>query len=225
MAVLEWDKVGEHRYESGVDHGVLYVWDKSKKAYGKGVAWNGLTKVTEKPSGAEGTKKYADNIAYLNMVSAEEFAATIEAYTYPDEFLVCDGVAVPKKGLQVGQQERSSFAMSYRTKIGNDADGQDASYKIHLVYGLLAAPSEKGYETINDSPEPIAFSWEAKSTPIPLKGFKPVSSLSFVASDFQEADLKKITDKIYGTATEDAKILLPDEVFATLGVTNSPAGP
>ena len=225
MAILEWDKVGEHRYESGVDHGVLYVWDKSKKAYGKGVAWNGLTKVTEKPSGAEGTKKNADNIAYLNMVSAEEFAATIEAYTYPDEFLVCDGVAVPKKGLQVGQQERSSFAMSYRTKIGNDADGQDASYKIHLVYGLLAAPSEKGYETINDSPEPIAFSWEAKSTPIPLKGFKPVSSLSFVASDFQEADLKKITDKIYGTATEDAKILLPDEVFATLGVTNSPAGP
>lgn len=224
MAILEWDKVGEHRYESGVDHGVLYVWDKSKKAYGKGVAWNGLTKVTEKPSGAEGTKKYADNIAYLNMVSAEEFAATIEAYTYPDEFLVCDGVAVPKKGLQVGQQERSSFAMSYRTKIGNDADGQDADYKIHLVYGLLASPSEKGYESINDSPEPIAFSWEAKSTPIPLKGFKPVSSLSFVASDFQETDLKKITDKLYGTATEDPKILLPDEVFATLGVTNSPAG-
>lgn len=225
MATLEWDKVGEHRYESGVDHGVLYVWDKSKKAYGKGVAWNGLTKVTEKPSGAEGTKKYADNIAYLNMVSAEEFAATIEAFTYPDEFLVCDGVAVPKKGLQVGQQERSSFAMSYRTKIGNDADGQDASYKIHIVYGLLASPSEKGYESINDSPEPIAFSWEAKSTPIPLKGFKPVSSLSFVASDFQEADLKKITDKLYGTTTEDPKILLPDEVFATLGVTNSPAGP
>lgn len=225
MATLEWDKVGEHRYESGVDHGVLYVWDKSKKAYGKGVAWNGLTKVTEKPSGAEGTKKYADNIAYLNMVSAEEFAATIEAFTYPDEFLVCDGVAVPKKGLQIGQQERSSFAMSYRTKIGNDADGQDASYKIHIVYGLLASPSEKGYESINDSPEPIAFSWEAKSTPIPLKGFKPVSSLSFVASDFQEVDLKKITDKLYGTATEDPKILLPDEVFATLGVTNSPAGP
>lgn len=224
MATLEWDKVGEHRYESGVDHGVLYVWDKSKKTYGKGVAWNGLTKVTEKPSGAEGTKKYADNIAYLNMVSAEEFAATIEAFTYPDEFLVCDGVAVPKKGLQVGQQERSSFAMSYRTKIGNDADGQDADYKIHIVYGLLASPSEKGYESINDSPEPIAFSWEAKSTPIPLKGYKPVSSLSFVASDFQEADLKKITDKLYGTATEDPKILLPDEVFATLGVTNSPAG-
>ena len=159
------------------------------------------------------------------MVSAEEFAATIEAFTYPDEFLVCDGVAVPKKGLQVGQQERSSFAMSYRTKIGNDADGQDADYKIHIVYGLLASPSEKGYESINDSPEPIAFSWEAKSTPIPLKGYKPVSSLSFVASDFQEADLKKITVKLYGTATEDPKILLPDEVFATLGVTNSPAGP
>lgn len=224
MATLEWDKVGEHRYESGVDRGVLYVWDKSNKAYGKGVAWNGLTKVTEKPSGAEGTKKYADNIAYLNMVSAEEFAATIEAFTYPDEFLVCDGVAVPKKGLQVGQQERSSFAMSYRTKIGNDADGQDADYKIHIVYGLLASPSEKGYESINDSPEPIAFSWEAKSTPIPLKGYKPVSSLSFVASDFQEADLKKITDKLYGTATEDPKILLPDAVFATLGVTSSPAG-
>lgn len=224
MAVIEWDKIGEHRYESGVDHGVLFVWDKSKKSYGKGVAWNGLTKVTEKPSGAEGNKKYADNIAYLNMVSAEEFAATIEAYTYPDEFLACDGVSTPKKGLQVGQQERASFAMSYRTKVGNDTDGQDADYKIHLVYGLLAAPSEKGYESINDSPEPIAFSWEAKSTPVPLAGFNPVSSITLLASEFQSADLKKITDKIYGTASEDSKLLLPDEVFATLGIT-SQVGP
>lgn len=224
MAVIEWDKIGEHRYESGVDHGVLFVWDKSKKSYGKGVAWNGLTKVTEKPSGAEGNKKYADNIAYLNMVSAEEFAATIEAYTYPDEFLACDGVSTPKKGLQVGQQERASFAMSYRTKVGNDTDGQDADYKIHLVYGLLAAPSEKGYESINDSPEPIAFSWEAKSTPVPLAGFNPVSSITLLASEFQPADLKKITDKIYGTASEDSKLLLPDEVFATLGIT-SQVGP
>lgn len=219
MAVIEWDKIGEHRYESGVDHGVLFVWDKSKKSYGKGVAWNGLTKVTEKPSGAEGNKKYADNIAYLNMVSAEEFAATIEAYTYPDEFLACDGVSTPKKGVQVGQQERASFAMSYRTKVGNDTDGQDADYKIHLVYGLLAAPSEKGYESINDSPEPIAFSWEAKSTPVPLAGFNPVSSITLLASEFQQSDLKKITDKIYGTASEDSKLLLPDEVFATLGIT------
>lgn len=224
MAVIEWDKIGEHRYESGVDHGVLFVWDKSKKSYGKGVAWNGLTKVTEKPSGAEGNKKYADNIAYLNMVSAEEFAATIEAYTYPDEFLACDGVSTPKKGLQVGQQERASFAMSYRTKVGNDTDGQDADYKIHLVYGLLAAPSEKGYESINDSPEPIAFSWEAKSTPVPLAGFNPVSSITLLASEFQASDLKKITDKIYGTASEDSKLLLPDEVFATLGITG-PVGP
>ena len=224
MAVIEWDKIGEHRYESGVDHGVLFVWDKSKKSYGKGVAWNGLTKVTEKPSGAEGNKKYADNIAYLNMVSAEEFAATIEAYTYPNEFLACDGVSTPKKGLQVGQQERASFAMSYRTKVGNDTDGQDADYKIHLVYGLLAAPSEKGYESINDSPEPIAFSWEAKSTPVPLAGFNPVSSITLLASEFQSADLKKITDKIYGTASEDSKLLLPDEVFATLGIT-SQVGP
>lgn len=224
MAVIEWDKIGEHRYESGVDHGVLFVWDKSKKSYGKGVAWNGLTKVTEKPSGAEGNKKYADNIAYLNMVSAEEFAATIEAYTYPDEFLACDGVSTPKKGLQVGQQERASFAMSYRTKVGNDTDGQDADYKIHLVYGLLAAPSEKGYESINDSPEPIAFSWEAKSTPVPLAGFNPVSSITLLASEFQASDLKKITDKIYGTASEDSKLLLPDEVFATLGIT-SQVGP
>lgn len=224
MAVIEWDKIGEHRYESGVDHGVLFVWDKSKKSYGKGVAWNGLTKVTEKPSGAEGNKKYADNIAYLNMVSAEEFAATVEAYTYPDEFLACDGVSTPKKGLQVGQQERASFAMSYRTKVGNDTDGQDADYKIHLVYGLLAAPSEKGYESINDSPEPIAFSWEAKSTPVPLAGFNPVSSITLLASEFQASDLKKITDKIYGTASEDSKLLLPDEVFATLGIT-SQVGP
>lgn len=224
MAVIEWDKIGEHRYESGVDHGVLFVWDKSKKSYGKGVAWNGLTKVTEKPSGAEGNKKYADNIAYLNMVSAEEFAATIEAYTYPDEFLACDGVSTPKKGLQVGQQERASFAMSYRTKVGNDTDGQDADYKIHLVYGLLAAPSEKGYESINDSPEPIAFSWEAKSTPVPLAGFNPVSSITLLASEFQAADLKKITDKIYGTASEDSKLLLPDGVFAILGI-NGQVGP
>lgn len=219
MAVIEWDKIGEHRYESGVDHGVLFVWDKSKKSYGKGVAWNGLTKVTEKPSGAESTKKYADNIAYLNMVSAEEFAATIEAYTYPDEFLVCDGVAIPKKGVQVGQQDRASFAMSYRTKVGNDTDGQNADYKIHLVYGLLASPSEKGYESINDSPEPIAFSWEAKSTPVPLAGFSPVSSITLLASEFQPSDLKKITDKIYGTTSEDPKLLLPDEVFAVLGIT------
>lgn len=219
MAVIEWDKIGEHRYESGVDHGVLFVWDKSKKSYGKGVAWNGLTKVTEKPSGAESTKKYADNIAYLNMVSAEEFAATIEAYTYPDEFLACDGVSIPKKGVQVGQQERASFAMSYRTKVGNDTDGQNADYKIHLVYGLLASPSEKGYESINDSPEPIAFSWEAKSTPVPLAGFNPVSSITLLASEFQASDLKKITDKIYGTASEDPKLLLPDEVFAALGIT------
>lgn len=218
MAVIEWDKIGEHRYESGVDHGVLFVWDKSKKSYGKGVAWNGLTKVTEKPSGAEGNKKYADNIAYLNMVSAEEFAATIEAYTYPDEFLACDGVSTPKKGLQVGQQERASFAMSYRTKVGNDTDGQDADYKIHLVYGLLAAPSEKGYESINDSPEPIAFSWEAKSTPVPLAGFNPVSSITLLASEFQTSDLKKITDKIYGTTSEDSKLPLPEEVFATLSI-------
>ena len=219
MAVIEWDKIGEHRYESGVDHGVLFVWDKSKKSYGKGVAWNGLTKVTEKPSGAESTKKYADNIAYLNMVSAEEFAATIEAYTYPDEFLACDGVSIPKKGVQVGQQERASFAMSYRTKVGNDTDGQNADHKIHLVYGLLASPSEKGYESINDSPEPIAFSWEAKSTPVPLAGFNPVSSITLLASEFQASDLKKITDKIYGTASEDPKLLLPDEVFAALGIT------
>ena len=219
MAVIEWDKIGEHRYESGVDHGVLFVWDKSKKSYGKGVAWNGLTKVTEKPSGAESTKKYADNIAYLNMVSAEEFAATIEAYTYPDEFLACDGVSIPKKGVQVGQQERASFAMSYRTKVGNDTDGQNADYKIHLVYGLLASPSEKGYESINDSPEPIAFSWEAKSTPVPLAGFNPVSSITLLASEFQASDLKKITDKIYGTVSEDPKLLLPDEVFAALGIT------
>ena len=219
MAVIEWDKIGEHRYESGVDHGVLFVWDKSKKSYGKGVAWNGLTKVTEKPSGAESTKKYADNIAYLNMVSAEEFAATIEAYTYPDEFLACDGVSIPKKGVQVGQQERASFAMSYRTKVGNDTDGQNADYKIHLVYGLLASPSEKGYESINDSPEPIAFSWEAKSTPVPLAGFNPVSSITLLASEFQVSDLKKITDKIYGTAAEEPKLLLPDEVFAALGIT------
>jgi hypothetical protein len=164
MARLVWDTVGERFYETGVDRGVLYL--PTAGAYDTGVAWNGLTTVTESPSGAEATPQYADNIKYLNLVSAEEFGGTIEAFTYPDEFAQCDGSAEPVPGLRVGQQSRKTFGLSYRTKVGNDTDGSDHGYKLHLVYGCLAAPSEKAYATVNDSPEAIALSWEFTTTAV-----------------------------------------------------------
>ena len=198
---LTWDQIGERYYETGVDHGVLYVYDNG--AYGEGVAWNGLTNVSEKPSGAEATALYADNIKYLNLISNEEFGCTIEAYTYPDEFAECDGSAEIATGVIVGQQKRKMFGFSYRTKIGNDTDGNDKGYKIHIVYGCTAAPTEKGYATINDSPEAITFSWEITTTPIEVGSGKRPTACIIIDSTKVNDDTKMtaLTNLLYGTTT------------------------
>ena len=217
MARLEWDKTGERVYESGVDHGVLYVMDGTG-AYGTGVVWNGLTAVTESPSGAEPNPQYADNIKYLNLISAEEFGATIEAFTYPKEFEQCDGTASLAPGITIGQQDRRTFGFSYRTKVGNDVGGQDAGYKLHLVYGALAAPSERAYSTINDSPEAITFSWEVTTTPVAVAGHKPTAILTIDSTLVDEADLTALEDLLYGptTGTGTPKLPLPAEVMAII---------
>lgn len=210
MAKLVWDKTGERLYETGVKQGVLYVQEAG--AYPKGVAWNGLTAVTESPSGAEATPLYADDIKYLNLMSAEEFGATIEAYTYPDEFKVCNGEAELAAGVSIGQQARKTFGMCYRTAIGNDVDGSDFGYKLHLIYGALAAPSEKAYATINDSPEAITFSWEVTTTPVNVTGFKPTS---YVVIDSTKVDAEKLAAleaKLYGGDDAEAMLPLPDEI-------------
>ena len=173
MTVLLWDQIGERTYETGVDHGVLYIPDNG--VYDTGFAWNGLTTVTESPSGAEPTALYADNIKYLNLISVEEFGGTIEAFTYPDEFAQCDGSAIVSPGVVIGQQSRKTFGLSYRTLKGNDVAGNDAGYKLHLVYGSSAAPSEKAFATVNDTPEAITFSWEFSTTPVGVTGMKPTS--------------------------------------------------
>jgi hypothetical protein len=218
MAKLLWDAVGKHIYEAGVSKGVLYVQDDTG-AYPKGVAWNGLTAVTESPSGAEATPIYADNIKYLNLTSAEEFGATIEAYTYPDEFAECDGsksIGTGATGVRIGQQPRKTFGMSYVTVLGNDVEGEAYGYKIHLIYGCLAAPSEKGYSTINDSPEAITFSWEVSTTPIPVTGFKPTATLIIDSTVTADAKLKAIEDLLYGTEAASSKLPTPDEIIAIL---------
>jgi hypothetical protein len=212
MTVLQWDQVGERLYETGVDHGVLYIPDPSG-AYSEGYAWNGLTTVTESPTGAESSPQYADNIKYLNLVSAEEFGATIEAFTYPDEFAQCDGTAVPVPGVAIGQQSRKAFGLAYRSRIGNDLDGTDHGYKLHLIYGALAAPSEKAYATINDSPEAIAFSWEVTTSPVQVTDLKPTALLTVDSTKVDAAALKTLEDILYGTAGVDARMPLPDEVF------------
>lgn len=218
MAILTWDQVGERLYETGVDHGVLYL-PNAQGVYDSGFAWNGLTTVTESPSGAESSPQYADNIKYLNLVSAEEFGATIEAFTYPDEFGQCDGTATPQPGIYLGQQSRRSFGLSYRTRLGNDLDGTDHGYKLHLVYGALAAPSEKAYATINDSPEAIAFSWEISTTPVMVDGYKPTSLLTIDSTKVTAAELDALEDILYGTAANEPRLPLPDEVI-TLVETN-----
>ena len=212
MAVLTWDQVGERFYETGVDHGVLYI--PTAGVYDSGVAWNGLISVTESPSGAEPSPQYADNIKYLNLLSTEEFGGTIEAYTFPDEFAQCDGTAFPKVGLAVGQQTRKTFGLSYRTKIGNDTDGQDLGYKLHLVYGALAAPSEKAYSTINDSPEAVTFSWEFTTTPVEVTGLKPTALLTIDSTKVAAADLTALEALLYGTQLEEPSLPLPDAVIA-----------
>jgi len=213
MAPLTWDQVGERLYETGVDHGVLYIPDAAG-VYNKGYAWNGLTTVTESPSGAEPSPQYADNIKYLNIISAEEFGATIEAFTYPDEFAECDGTNIDTPGVAVGQQGRKTFGLSYRTKVGNDIEGADFGYKLHLVYGCQASPSEKAYATINDSPEAIAFSWDVTTTPAPVTGMKPTSLIVVNSTVVDPADLLSLENLLYGQAAIEAALPTPDAVIA-----------
>lgn len=215
MAKLVWDATGERKYETGVRNGVLYVMGEGG-TYPKGVAWNGLTAVTESPSGAEATALYADDTKYLNLISAEEFGATIEAYMYPDEFAECDGSATLAAGVTIGQQPRKTFGMSYRTVYGNDVDNESYGYKLHLIYGAVAAPSEKAYATINDSPEAITFSWEVKTTPVNVTGHKPTASLTIDSTKVDEVKLKKIEDILYGAAEGEARLPLPDEIIQIL---------
>lgn len=213
MAVLVWDAPGEKKFELGVDHGVLYIPD-SGGAYVNGYAWNGLTTVTESPEGAELTPQYADNIKYVVLQSIEEFKGTIEALTYPDEFGQCDGSAEPEPGVFVGQQTRKAFGFSYRTLIGNDVAGQSYGYKLHLVYGAMAMPSEKAYATISDSPEAITFSWEFDTTPVPVTGLKPTSVLTIDSTKVAPADLAELENFLYGTVGTDPSLPPPDAVIA-----------
>lgn len=214
MSKLVWDQTGERYYETGVKQGVLYP-QAAGGTYPKGVAWNGLTAVTESPSGAEATALYADDIKYLNLISAEEFGATIEAYTYPDEFAQCDGSAALATGVSIGQQSRKAFGLCYRTTLGNDVDGNDFGYKLHIIYNALAAPSEKAYATINDSPEAITFSWEVTTTPVTVTGFKPTASITIDSTKANVEKLAALEKILYGDAEVEARLPLPDEI-ATL---------
>lgn len=210
---LTWDKVGERRYETGVNKGVLYIPD-SGGVYNTGVAWNGLTTVTESPSGAEATPLYADNIKYLNLISAEEFGATLEAYMCPDEFYQFDGVAEPTSGVYVGQQSRRAFGLSYQTRIGNDTEGSDLGYKIHLIYGAQAAPSEKAYATINDTPEAITLSWELTTSPVDAgPSLKPTAQLVVDSTKVDAGDLATLEAILYGSAGTNPRLPLPQEVL------------
>lgn len=213
--LITWDGVGEKLYESGVDHGVLYVPNVSG-VYDTGFAWNGLVSVTESPSGAEANPQYADNIKYLNLLSAEEFGGTIEAFTYPDEFGQMDGSVEPEPGVIVGQQARKVFGLTFRTKIGNDVDGQDHGYKLHLVYGAQVSPSEKAYTTINESPEAITFSWEFTTTPAPVTGLRPTSVIVIDSTKADPTDLAALELILYGNSTGPVqpKLPTPDEVIA-----------
>lgn len=211
---LAWDKTGERFYETGVRHGVLYPQNPSDGLYPLGVAWNGLTAVTESPTGAEANPIYADDIKYLNLISAEEFGATVEAYTYPDEFAACDGSASIAVGVVAGQQKRQAFGLCYRTALGNDIEGEDHGYKLHLIYGAIAAPSEKAYASINDTPEAITFSWEVSTTPVVVTGFKPTASLTIDSTKVNAANLTALENILYGTEVADPRLPLPDEVAA-----------
>ena len=215
MSKLVWDKTGERLYETGVKQGVLYP-QAAGGTYPKGVAWNGLTNITESPSGAEATALYADDIKYLNLVSAEELGGTIEAYTYPDEFAECDGSAALTEGVFIGQQDRKTFGLCYRTTLGNDVDSNGHGYKLHLIYGALAAPSEKAYATINDSPEAITFSWEFKTTPVNVAGHKPTSSITIDSTKVSETKMAALEKVLYGDSDVEARLPLPDEVVQIL---------
>ena len=223
MARLVWDQTGQKTYETGVKQGVLYPQGEGG-VYPKGYAWNGLTGVTESPSGAESNPLYADDIKYLNLISAEEFGATIEAYTYPDEFAECDGSAEIAPGVTIGQQARKTFGMAYKTTFGNDVDGNEHGYKLHLIYGALATPSEKAYATINDSPEAITFSWEVTTTPVAVQGFKPTASLTIDSTKTEKAKLTALEDILYGKDSVEARLPLPDEIAELMKASSVAAG-
>ena len=217
MSKIVWDAIGEHTFETGVRNGVLYLKD-AEGAYNNGVAWNGLTSVSESPEGAEATDLYADDIKYLTLMSAENFKATIEAYTYPVEFEECDGSATIAKGVVIGQQSRKPFGLCYRTAIGNDTDGNEHGYKLHIVYGCQASPSEKQYSTINDSPEAITFSWEVNTTPVNVNGKKPTATLIIDSTKADKAKLTALEAILYGAESTEPRLPLPDEI-ATLMTT------
>mgnify|MGYP003434615152 FL=1 len=212
MARLIWDEVGQRFFETGVKNGVLYVQDNDG-SYKNGVVWNGLTAVTESPSGAEETPLYADDVKYLTLRSAEQFGATIEAYTYPEEFEQCDGSAQIANGVTIGQQARRAFGLCYRTSVGNDIQGQNFSYKLHLIYGCTVAPSEKSYSTINDNPEAITFSWELSTVPVPVDGFSPTASLVIDASKVDEGKMALLENALFGDAENEATLLLPNQIM------------
>lgn len=221
MAKLVWDETGKRFYETGVKMGVLYV-QQAGGTYNKGVAWNGLTAVTESPSGAEANPMYADDIKYLNLFSAEEFGATVEAYTYPAEFEQCDGSASISTGVTIGQQERKQFGLCYRTTLGNDVNGNDHGYKLHLIYGAKASPSEKAYATINDSPEAITFSWELTTTPVNVSGHKPTANLVINSTKVSAAAMAALEEALYGNATTEARLPLPDEIVQIITTADTP---
>ena len=221
MSKIVWDKIGERYYETGVRQGVLYP-QGTGGTYPKGVAWNGLISVSEAPSGAESTPIYADDIKYLNLISNEEFGATIEAYTYPEDFTQCDGSAAISKGVMIGQQSRKAFGLSYRTVLGNDTEGNDYGYKLHLVYGANASPSQKQYSSINDSPEAITFSWEVKTTPVPVPGHKPTATITIDSTKVDAIKLKTLEDILYGKEAEEARLPLPEEIITIFGAVVTP---
>ena len=215
MSKIIWDEAGKKFYETGVDHGVLYVQESG--VYGAGVPWNGLTAVTEKPSGAEPTALYADNIKYLSLMSNEEFGATVEAYTYPEEFAECDGSAAVATGVYIGQQPRKTFGLCYRTILGNDTDNNDYGYKLHIIYNALAGVSEKAYSSVNDSPEAITFSWELTTTPVEVEGFKPTACITIDSTKADKAKLASLEAILYGSESEEPRLPLPSEVIELLG--------
>lgn len=217
MAKIVWDASGTRKFETGVDHAVLYV-QNTDGSYGSGVAWNGITGVTASPDGAEPTDLWADNMKYATMRSTETFGATIEAYTYPDEFMQCDGSSVYKKGVYIGQQSRKAFGFCYRTMEGSDIDpdvgDNDNNYRIHIIYNATASPSERSYETINDSPDAITFSWEVTTTPVNVTGYKPVSEITIDAAELSAADLTALLNKLYGTNDTEPTLPAPDDLLA-----------
>lgn len=220
MAEIVWDLEAERTYETGVDHGVLYI--PTAGAYDNGVAWNGLTAINETPSGAEATPIYADNIKYLNLLSVEEFGGTIEAITFPDEFYQFDGGALVKGGIVIGQQDRAKFGLSYRTLVGNAEEGTAAGYKLHLVYGAQAAPSERTYNTINDSPETAAFSWEFTTTPVAVTDMKPTALITIDSTKVVESELAALETMLYGATSADPELPLPDDLIALFPTSGTP---